>query len=116
MPRYTQYKRTLKYSQEFKLSAVEMSLIDGVKVGTVAERLDIHPYMLSRWRKEYREGLIVADKRKKITNRRKEAKELTKLQQLEKENAQLKLEVDLLKKWQRFLAEERKKDIDLSKD
>jgi len=116
MPRYTQYKRTLKYSQEFKLSAVEMSLIEGVKVGAVAKRLDIHPYMLSRWRKEYREGLIVADKRKKITNRRKEAKELTKLQQLEKENAQLKLEVDLLKKWQRFLAEERKKDIDLSKD
>ena len=116
MPRYTQYKRTLKYSQEFKLSAVEMSMIEGVKVGTVAERLDIHPYMLSRWRKEYREGLIVADKRKKVTNRRKEAKELTKLQQLEKENAQLKLEVDLLKKWQRFLAEERKKDIDLSKD
>ena len=61
-------------------------------------------------------NLIVADKRKKVTNRRKEAKELTKLQQLEKENAQLKLEVDLLKKWQRFLAEERKKDINLSKD
>ena len=58
----------------------------------------------------------MADKRKKITNRRKEAKELTQLQQLEKENAQLKMEVDLLKKWQRFLAEERKKDIDLSKD
>ena len=116
MARYTQYKRTLKYSQEFKISAVEMSLIEGVKVGTVAERLDIHPYMLSRWRKEYREGLIVADKRKKITNRRKEAKELTKLQKLEKENAQLKLEVDLLKKWQRFLAEERRNDIDSSTD
>ena len=115
MPRYTQYKRTLKYSQEFKLSAVEMSLIEGVKVGTVAERLDIHPYMLSRWRKEYREGLIVADKRKKITNRRKESKELTELQKLKKENAQLKMEVDLLKKWQRFLAEERKKDINSSK-
>ena len=76
MPRNTQYKRTLKYSQEFKLSAVEMSLIEGVKVGTVAQRLDIHPYMLSRWRKEYREGLIVADKRKKITNRRKKTKSL----------------------------------------
>ena len=115
MPRYTQCKRTLKYSQEFKLSAVEMSLIEGVKVGTVAERLDIHPYMLSRWRKEYREGLIVADKRNKITNRRKESKEPTELQKLKKENAQLKMEVDLLKKWQRFLAEERKKDINSSK-
>lgn len=116
MPRYTQYKRTLKYSQEFKLSAVEMSLVEGVKVGTVAARLDIHPYMLSRWRKEYREGVIVADKRKKITNRRKETKELTKIQRLEKENAQLKQEVDLLKKWQRFLAEVREKDINSSTD
>lgn len=116
MPRYTQSKRTLKYSQEFKLSAVEMSLIEGVKVGTVAARLDIHPYMLSRWRKEYREGLIVVDKRKKITNRRKETKELTKLQQLEKENTQLKREVDLLKKWQRYLAEEHKQDTDSSID
>ena len=116
MPRYTKHKKTLKYSQEFKSSAVEMSLIEGVKVGTVAARLDIHPYMLSRWRKEYREGLIVSDKRKKITNRGKETKELTKLQKLEKENAQLKQEVDLLKKWQRFLAEERKKDIDSSTD
>lgn len=116
MPQYTQYKRTLKYSQEFKISAVEMSLIEGVRVGTVADRLDIHPYMLSRWRKEYREGVLVPDKRKKVTNRRKEAKELTQLQKLEKENSQLKQEVDLLKKWQRFLAEERKRDIDLSKD
>lgn len=116
MPRYTQYKRTLKYSQEFKVSAVEMSLIEGVKVGTVAERLDIHPYMLSRWRKEYREGLLMPDKRKKTTNLRHESKELTKLQRLEKENAQLKQEVDLLKKWQRFLAEERKKGISSSVD
>ena len=37
----------------------------GVQVKDVAQALDIHPFMLSSWRKEYREGKIVADKRKK---------------------------------------------------
>ena len=116
MPRYNKPRRTWKYSEEFKVSAVEMSYLDGIKNNDVAEKLDIHPYMLSRWRKEYREGRIVADKRKKLTYAKKEKKELTKLQRLERENAQLKKEVDLLKKWQRFLAEEHQNDIDSSKN
>jgi len=66
-----------------------MSYFDNIKSNDVAEKLDIHPYMLSRWRKEYREGRIVADKRKKITNAKKEKKVLTKLQKLKRENTQL---------------------------
>ena len=116
MPKYNNPRRTWQYSNEFKATAVEMSLIDGVKNKDVAEKLDIHPYMLSRWRKEFREGKIVSDKRKKLTNAKRQTKELTKLQKLEKENAQLKKEVDLLKKWQRFLAEEHQNGIDSSKD
>lgn len=69
LPRYAQCKKTLKYTNEFQLSGVDMSLIEGVKVGKVSAWLDIHPYMLSIWRKEYRERLIVADKRKKITTK-----------------------------------------------
>lgn len=116
MPKSNNPRRTWKYSQEFKASAVEMSYLDGIKNNDVAEKLDIHPYMLSRWRKEYREGRLVSDKRKKITHTKKESKELTKLQKLKRENAQLKKEVDLLKKWQRFLAEEHQNAIDSSKD
>ena len=116
MPKYNNPRRTWQYSQEFKATAVEMSFIDGVKNKDVAEKLDIHPYMLSRRRKEFREGKIVSDKRKKLTNTKKQTQELTKLQKLEKENAQLKKEVDLLKKWQRFLAEEHQNGIDPSKD
>jgi transposase len=116
MPKYTKPRRTWQYSQEFKMTAVEMSLLDGVRNKDVAEKLDIHPYMLSRWRKEYREGRIVVDKRKKITVAKKQKKELTKLQKLEQENAQLKKELDVLKKWQRFLAEEHQSGIDSSKD
>ncbi len=37
---------------EFKVKAVQLSLIDGVQVQAVARTLDIHPFMLSRWRKE----------------------------------------------------------------
>jgi transposase len=116
MPKYNKPRRTWQYSQDFKATAVEMSLLDGVRNKDVAEKLDIHPYMLSRWRKDYREGRIVADKRKKITHTNKQKKELTKLQKLKQENTQLKKEIDLLKKWQRFLAEEHQNGIDSFKD
>ena len=116
MPKTTQAKKTQKYSEEFKSKAVQLSLFSDVKVKDVAKMLDIHPFMLSRWRKEFREGKIMADKRKKIVSIKKEKNALDKLKTLEKENSRLKQENDLLKKWQRFLAEERQKNIDLSND
>lgn len=116
MPRYTQPRRTWHYLNEFKVKAVQLSLLDGVQVKEVAETLDIHPFMLSRWRKEYREGKIVADKRKKITPMAKDKKELDRVKQLEKENARLRQENDLLKKWQRYLAETHQNDLDSSRD
>ena len=116
MPRYTKPRRTWHYLNEFKVKAVQLSLLDDVRVKDVATTLDIHPFMLSRWRKEFREGKLVADKRKKITSMSKDKKELTKIKKLEKENARLKQENDLLKKWQRFLAEEHQNDLDSSKD
>lgn len=116
MPRYTKPRRTWKYTEEFKAKAVQLSLMDGVQVKDVAETLDIHPFMLSRWRKEYREGKIVADKRKKVVSINKEKAELNKLKALQKEVARLKQENNLLKKWQRFLAEEHQNDIDSSRE
>ena len=115
MPRYTKPRRTWHYLNEFKVKAVQLSLLDDVQVKDVAATLDIHPFMLSRWRKEYREGKLIADKRKKITSMAKDIKELNKVKQLEKENARLRQENDLLKKWQRFLAEEHQNDLDSSK-
>jgi transposase len=116
MPRYTQPRRTWHYLNEFKVKAVQLSLLEGVQVKDVAKTLDIHPFMLSRWRKEYREGKLVADKRQKIIPMAKDKKELSKIKQLEQENKRLKQENDLLKKWQRFLAEEHQNDLDSSKD
>ncbi len=68
MPKYTQPRKTWQYSNEFKVKAVQLSLIEGIQVQDVTNTLDIHPFMLSRWRKKYREGKIVADKRKKLTS------------------------------------------------
>jgi transposase len=116
MPRYTKPRRTWHYLNEFKVKAVQLSLLDDVQVKDVATTLDIHPFMLSRWRKEYREGKLVADKRQKVIPMAKDKKELSKIKQLEKEIAQLKQENDLLKKWQRYLAEEHQNDLNSSKD
>ena len=75
MPRYTQPRKTWQYSQEFKAKAVELSHLDGVQVKAIAGSLDIHPFMLPRWRKEYREGLIAASKDHKLTDFKKEKDE-----------------------------------------
>jgi transposase len=47
-----------RYTVEFKLKAVKLSFLKGVQVQDVAEALDIHPIMLTRWRKEAREGRL----------------------------------------------------------
>jgi len=116
MPKYNNPRRTWKYSNDFKVNAIQLSYVVGVTIKSVAEKLDIHPFMLSRWRKEYREGIIVADKRKKVAGQSKAKKVLSKEQQLKRENKQLKEELFILKQWQRFLAEEHQADIDSSKN
>ena len=50
-----------RYTEHFKATAVRLSQLPGVAVQDVAESLYIHPFMLSRWRKQAREGRIVTD-------------------------------------------------------
>ena len=47
------------YGDHFKSTAVELGLLPGVKAIEVAKVLDIHPIMLYRWKKEYRDGDIM---------------------------------------------------------
>ena len=96
------------YGNELKATAVKLSHLPGVQVQDVAEALDIHPFMLSRWRKEYREGLIVDNGKPDIETPAK-ITELQRLRQLEKEHAILKEEHALLKKAIRFCSEQRQK-------
>ena len=47
-----------RYSDEFKLTAVRMSQQPGIHVQTVAAALEIHPFMLSKWRKDVKDGRL----------------------------------------------------------
>ena len=89
-----------RYSDEFKLTAVQLSHQPGIHVRTVAAALAIHPFMLSKWRKDAREGRLRG--RVRTPPGAPPARELARLQQLERDYALLNAEHDLLKKAIRF--------------
>ena len=51
-------RKVRKYSDEFKLTAVRLSQQPGLQVQSVAAALEIHPFMLSKRRKDVRDGVI----------------------------------------------------------
>ena len=120
MPKYTRPRRTWKYSKEFKLKAVKLTFQEDSHIKDVALSLDIHPFMLSRWRREYREGLLgrVSKKNLDVIKKQKASNQPkgSEIERLRIENGRLKKENDLLKKWQRYLAEQHQTSLDSSKD
>ena len=88
-------RTTYKYSDHFKATAVRLSQLRGVSVQEVAESLYIHPFMLSRWRKQAREGQIVT---KGVEVEKDVAVELKELRKLKRDYERLKMEHELLKK------------------
>jgi transposase len=106
-------RKVFKYSEEFKATAVALSQLEGVAVQDVAAELDIHPFMLSLWRKQVREGRIVVSK-PKVTDEKLSA-ELRELRKVKKDYERLKEEHDILKKAIRFTSERRRKSSSSSK-
>jgi transposase len=99
-------KRIQRYSLDFKRKAVRLTQLPGMQVQAVAHALDIHPFMLSRWRKEARAGVlrgVESGRPEKIPPLR----EIKRLQRLEREHALLKQEHELLKKAIRFCSTRR---------
>lgn len=72
-------RRVHRYSDEFKAHAVRLSERRGVEVQAVAEALAIHPFMLSRWRKQVWDGVITVASKKVDPDIAAELKELRKL-------------------------------------
>ena len=98
-------KKTQRYGVAFKRTAVELSRRPGLQVQAVAEALDIHPFMLSRWRKEFREGRLRVPRTTKPHQRVSKApleREIRRLQELERAHQLLQEEHALLKKAIRF--------------
>lgn len=93
------------YSRDFKLAAVRLSEQPGLQVQAVAAALDIHPFMLSKWRKEARDGVLRGKARSLAAPPRRE---IHRLQELERAHALLKEEHDLLKKAIRFCSDRKR--------
>ena len=121
-------KKVHHYTSEFKIQAVRLALHPDIQTQDVAHALDIHPFMLSRWKKDYREGRLKADGAPRLPKvLRSRAPQLQKLQRrvreleakvdtqrrmrdLERRYEALRVENDLLKKAIRFNLERRRRN------
>ena len=95
-----------KYGERFKATAVKLSSLPGVLIQDVAAALDIHPFMLSLWRRQVREGVIVARASKLDVET---TAELRRLRELERRYKVLREEHELLKKAIRFASDRKRK-------
>ena len=125
-------KKVHRYTVAFKIQAVRLSLHPEIQTQDVAHALDIHPFMLSKWKKDYREGklkpaaeaaglslpkVLRAPKRDPEKQAlRRQVKQLeakvearTQVRALERKLAALEVEHDLLKKAIRFNIERRRR-------
>ena len=97
-----------RYGIAFKLRAVQLSNQPGVLIKDVAESLCIHPFMLSRWRKEVRDGELVG---KAPPLDATAVAELQRLREVEQQFKRLQMEHDLLKKAIRFVSDRKQKSL-----
>ena len=95
-------RKVQRYSLEFKLKAVKLSQLKGVEVQAVADALEIHPFMLSRWRKEARDGVLRGRVSMPLAVQVPSARDVKRLQALQRAHAVLQEEHALLKKLIRF--------------
>ena len=94
-----------RYSESFKAEAVRLASQEGIAVQDVAQSLDIHPFMLSRWKKQCREGVIMVNPELNPAPELVSEAELLRLREVEKAYAQLQLEHNLLKKAIKFTSD-----------
>jgi transposase len=91
---------------ELKRTAVRLTQAPGARVKDVAESLDIHPFMLSRWRKLAREGLLTRKRKSKSNTKRTPSMvQMSKYAKLKRELEALRKEHEFLKKFDRFRAQ-----------
>jgi len=107
-------ERVLEYSDEFKYRVVELTNRLNVDAISIADVLGLHPVMVYRWRQEYGEGKLVdkPSRRISMTEHSKDKKEDSskELKALRKKVKELEKENDFLKKWDRYLKDQKRKD------
>ncbi len=88
--------KKIRYSNEFKVTAVKLANHPEVQTQDVAASLDIHPFMLSRWKKDFREGRLPDCVKEE--NMMASIEEHKRIRDLENQVKRLETENDLLKK------------------
>ena len=91
-----------KYSAEFKLELIKLIEEQGQKVPDVASQYNVGKSTLEKWLQRYR----AEQSGKPLATGRAITPEQQEIQRLKKENAQLRLERDILKKASALLAQD----------
>ena len=95
----TEKRTRRKYTQEFKQDAVALVVKQGYSLAEAARSLDISDAILRRWKREYEAQLsgdaLSQDEREE-------------LRRLRRENRELKMEKEILKKASAYFAREMK--------
>jgi len=88
------------YTQEFKEEAVKMVTEAGLSVPEVGRRVSVSTSTIRYWVKLAKEGRLAPDGKRPVTEEEME------LARLKRENAELKMERDILKKAAAYFAKE----------
>lgn len=93
------------YTKSFKVAAVRLAAHPNIQTQDVAHALDIHPFMLSRWKKEHREGQLRGKIEENLKEMEEKVAEQKQLRDMEKRLKKLEQENELLKKSMQFISE-----------
>jgi len=118
MPKILSPERVIEYSVEFKIRVIKLTFELDVKAIDIAKVLNLHPMMIYRWRQEYREGKFIEEPSRRISMTKEtstpkvEKDKDDEIKRLKKELAAAKKENDFLKKWDRYLKDQKNSDLD----
>ena len=88
-----------RYTEEFKRDAVALVTEQGYKVSEAARSLDIHENMLRKWKRQFEQ---------EASGERLSRDEREELRRLRKENRELRMEKEILKKASAYFAKQMK--------
>ncbi len=96
------------YTKSFKVAAVLLANHPNIQTQDVAYALEIHPFMLSRWKKEHREGILKGKTEENLKEMEDKVLEQKQIRDMDKRIKRLETENALLKKSMQFTSEREK--------